>query len=256
MGRRARRPHRRRRRGKNGRNGHASASENGDSEAEASPASSEDDEHGEGEDAAPQSAMAEAASSDTVSEEVSEDNGSSDHLDAPSNGSSGNGEDEVESVGAEDALDEVRTRRKPMRKQYKIQEVSGPIRPVAGRQGEPQQGAHPTISLVAVFRMCEPRRVRQHLAKITGQSQAPRISQYIDVPRNGVIRVGPPERTKLVKPTRILNAHVRTSRADMIRSPRLYRSSLSSARARLYTRTSTRFVAGATAIARQNFKRI
>jgi ribonuclease E len=114
---------RRRRRGKNGRNGHAMASENGDSDAEASPASTEDGEHGEGEDAAPQPAMAEAVSSDSVSEETSEDNGSSDHLDAPSNGSSGNGEDEVESVGAEDALDEVRTRRKPMRKQYKIQEV-------------------------------------------------------------------------------------------------------------------------------------
>ncbi len=114
---------RRRRRGKNGRNGHASASDNGDGDAEPSTASSEDGEHGEGEDAVPQPAMAEATSSDTVSEEVSEDNGSSDHLDAPSNASSGNGEDEVESVGAEDALDEVRTRRKPMRKQYKIQEV-------------------------------------------------------------------------------------------------------------------------------------
>ncbi|MCK9551873.1 Rne/Rng family ribonuclease [Aquamicrobium sp.] len=38
--------------------------------------------------------------------------------------SSSNGdENEVESVGAEDALEEARTRRKPMRRQYKIQEV-------------------------------------------------------------------------------------------------------------------------------------
>ncbi len=116
---------RRRRRGKNGRNGHASASDSGDGDAEAAPASSEDGENGDGngEDATPRPAMAEAVASDSVSEETSEDNGGSDHLDAPSNNASGNGEDEVESVGAEDALDEVRTRRKPMRKQYKIQEV-------------------------------------------------------------------------------------------------------------------------------------
>ena len=38
---------------------------------------------------------------------------------APPNG----GESEVESVGAEDALEEIRERRRPMRRQYKIQEV-------------------------------------------------------------------------------------------------------------------------------------
>ncbi|HTV68349.1 MAG TPA: Rne/Rng family ribonuclease, partial [Rhizobiaceae bacterium] len=35
----------------------------------------------------------------------------------------GNGEGEVESVGAEDALEEIRERRRPMRRHYKIQEV-------------------------------------------------------------------------------------------------------------------------------------
>ena len=42
---------------------------------------------------------------------------------ASSDDAGDNGDDEVESVGAEDALEEVPERRAPMRKQYKIQEV-------------------------------------------------------------------------------------------------------------------------------------
>jgi ribonuclease E len=63
-----------------------------------------------------QPAIAESVSADIVSEA------------APSsgNGANGNGassDDEVESVGAEDALEEIRERRRPVRRQYKIQEV-------------------------------------------------------------------------------------------------------------------------------------
>ncbi len=81
--------------------------------------------------------MAAAISADVVSERVSSDDdedepvrprGRRRNADAPGNGDSdenGNGDerDEVESVGAEDALEELPNRRKAYRKQYKIQEV-------------------------------------------------------------------------------------------------------------------------------------
>ncbi|MCG6115174.1 MAG: ribonuclease E/G [Mesorhizobium sp.] len=62
-----------------------------------------------------------AASSDgddVVSEDAPHDGGD-DH----GNGNGNGADDEVESVGAEDALEEAQTRRKPQRKHYKIQEV-------------------------------------------------------------------------------------------------------------------------------------
>ncbi|MGY6709638.1 MAG: Rne/Rng family ribonuclease [Rhizobiaceae bacterium] len=62
---------------------------------------------------------------DTVSDEVAQD-GDSEAEDSHDDGN-GNGhesdDDEVENVGAEDALEEAQTRRKPQRKHYKIQEV-------------------------------------------------------------------------------------------------------------------------------------
>ncbi|WP_315923355.1 ribonuclease E/G [Mesorhizobium sp. SP-1A] len=69
--------------------------------------------------------MAAAADVHVISKEVPEES-------APENGDSGTVEEihhahhddhEIESVGAEDALEEVRSRRKPPRRQYKIQEV-------------------------------------------------------------------------------------------------------------------------------------
>ncbi|APH71967.1 Rne/Rng family ribonuclease [Aquibium oceanicum] len=81
--------------------------------------------------------MAAAVSADVVSESLSDDEASEEPVrsrgrrrggDAPGNGDhdeNGNGDerDEVESVGAEDALEELPNRRKAYRKQYKIQEV-------------------------------------------------------------------------------------------------------------------------------------
>ncbi len=70
-------------------------------------------------------AMAESVVADVVSEEVAEAGGSdgADEDTSDSGDDNGNGDDEVVSVGADDALEEVHERRRPQRKQYKIQEV-------------------------------------------------------------------------------------------------------------------------------------
>jgi ribonuclease E len=76
-------------------------------------------------------AMAEAIVADTVSEDApaEADEAASHDDDATARGGrdSGNGrngeDNEVVSVGAEDALEEIRERRRPVRRQYKIQEV-------------------------------------------------------------------------------------------------------------------------------------
>ncbi|MBO6901987.1 MAG: ribonuclease E/G [Rhizobiaceae bacterium] len=61
--------------------------------------------------------IAEQVAADVISEPAEQDNESDE-----SNGSAAAGGD-IESVGADDALDEVRSRRKPLRRNYKIQEV-------------------------------------------------------------------------------------------------------------------------------------
>jgi ribonuclease E len=71
-------------------------------------------------------AIAEAVETDSVSEDVESDDrrDGADDDDAGNGDNGGNNEDgEVESVGAEDALEEIRERRRPSRRQYKIQEV-------------------------------------------------------------------------------------------------------------------------------------
>ena len=70
-------------------------------------------------------AMAEAVEADTVSEDVGSDErtGGGDDEDADTDTGNGGDDGEVESVGAEDALEEIRERRRPSRRQYKIQEV-------------------------------------------------------------------------------------------------------------------------------------
>jgi ribonuclease E len=82
------------------------------------------DSHEEGDGGEP-TIMASAVGADVVSEPIAE-------TEAPESEtrgvieevhSAGSDENEVESVGAEDALEEVRNRRKPMRRNYKIQEV-------------------------------------------------------------------------------------------------------------------------------------
>ncbi|HWK68350.1 MAG TPA: Rne/Rng family ribonuclease [Rhizobiaceae bacterium] len=88
-----------------------------------------EDGHGDDKaDEAPVASIAASIEADTISEaiteagadapEANEDRGTVEEVSTP------HGEEsEVESVGAEDALEEVRNRRKPVRRQYKIQEV-------------------------------------------------------------------------------------------------------------------------------------
>lgn len=76
----------------------------------------------------PVTSIAASIEADTISEAISEvgveapeadeDRGTVEEVSTPQGE-----ESEVESVGAEDALEEIRSRRKPMRRQYKIQEV-------------------------------------------------------------------------------------------------------------------------------------
>ena len=73
-------------------------------------------------------AMAAAISADVVSEDVGERSGGSRDFGGDDGDGDGpkvidEGDDEVESVGAEDAMEELPNRRKVFRKQYKIQEV-------------------------------------------------------------------------------------------------------------------------------------
>jgi len=83
----------------------------------------ETEEDGEPENGASPKSIAAAVETETVSEKVAEpvDDHSSDSEEVHS--SRLEDENEVESVGAEDALEEVRNRRKPARRHYKIQEV-------------------------------------------------------------------------------------------------------------------------------------
>lgn len=95
-----------------------------------------DDNMGDGDDSTPDSApddsahngtsMAAAAAGDVISEEIIESATSDNNGDNGSRDSGDDGNDEaseVDTVGAGDALDEVHTRRRPVRRQYKIQEV-------------------------------------------------------------------------------------------------------------------------------------
>ncbi len=105
---------RRRRSGKGRGRGHEAKSSDdaASSDEDAGEDASTDESSGDHHDASPAAA---AMAADTVSEEApSEDNGG--------NGNGGD-DSEVESVGAEDALEEARDRRKPVRRNYKIQEV-------------------------------------------------------------------------------------------------------------------------------------
>jgi len=131
-----RRRRRSRNRDRNGEGAHAASEANGpDAEGE-----SHDDEAGEAVEAegeeSREKVLAEAAEADVVSEEAppaaeghdaEEAEASSDdnHDDSDSHdGDDNNGADEIESVGAEDAFEEVHEeRRRPHRRQYKIQEV-------------------------------------------------------------------------------------------------------------------------------------
>ncbi len=69
-------------------------------------------------------AMAENVAADVVSEEAPTAESDEDDRRPTRHGDDGNGDDEqIESVGAEDAIEEAAARRRPVRKHYKIQEV-------------------------------------------------------------------------------------------------------------------------------------
>jgi ribonuclease E len=133
---------RRRRRSGRGRGDGASKSASGTDDAPEA-ASADDSADSSSESAAGEEAetpqdgsgtMAAAVEADVVSEAISSDNAEA--TSGPRETSDDHGQDdersgdfvdssseEIESVGAEDALEEVHVRRKPMRRQYKIQEV-------------------------------------------------------------------------------------------------------------------------------------
>ncbi|MBL0936472.1 MAG: ribonuclease E/G [Rhizobiaceae bacterium] len=68
--------------------------------------------------------MAESVAADVVAEDAPAHEGDDDDRRQSRHGDDGNGDDEqIESVGAEDAIEEAAARRRPVRKHYKIQEV-------------------------------------------------------------------------------------------------------------------------------------
>jgi ribonuclease E len=103
---------RRRRSGKSrDRAGQKASGDAGDADSQSAQDANDDDGEAAG-------SMAENVASDVVSEDPHDDDRSLRH------GDDGNGDDEqVESVGAEDAIEEAAARRRPIRKHYKIQEV-------------------------------------------------------------------------------------------------------------------------------------
>jgi len=116
---------RRRRRGAKGRakdEGQAAAHDGeaqaGDEESTDAVAAAESDESAADENAS--ETIAHEAAADVVSEAVEV---ADDHDDDANGHGDHNGESEVDTVGAEDAIEEARDRRRPVRRQYKIQEV-------------------------------------------------------------------------------------------------------------------------------------
>lgn len=114
--------------------GSVSASDNGDENSDSEESAGADASVDVSENAvedAPR-AIAEVVSAETISEEIAiessdeveieaKDNSKSEDDDSDDNGD--NGDEEIVSVGAEDALEEIQERRRSPRKQYKIQEV-------------------------------------------------------------------------------------------------------------------------------------
>ncbi|MGE0280811.1 MAG: Rne/Rng family ribonuclease, partial [Rhizobiaceae bacterium] len=98
-----------------------SESASADGNADQAPEGQSDTEAQSDNDGAKPTTKSAAVDSDVISEPVESEN---EHRGSVEEVAQRNGdENEVESVGAEDALEEVRNRRKPMRRHYKIQEV-------------------------------------------------------------------------------------------------------------------------------------
>ncbi len=127
---------------------------------------------------------------------------------APSDDAGDNGDDEVESVGAEDALEEVPERRAPMRKQYKIQEVIKRrqiilVQVVKEERGNKGAALTTYLSLAGRYSVLMPNTARgggisRKITQPTDRKRLKKIASELDVPEGmGVIlRTAGASRTK------------------------------------------------------------
>lgn len=127
---------------------------------------------------------------------------------AASDDAGDNGDDEVESVGAEDALEEVPERRAPMRKQYKIQEVIKRrqiilVQVVKEERGNKGAALTTYLSLAGRYSVLMPNTARgggisRKITQPTDRKRLKKIATELDVPEGmGVIlRTAGASRTK------------------------------------------------------------
>ncbi|WP_422024122.1 Rne/Rng family ribonuclease [Roseibium sp.] len=127
---------------------------------------------------------------------------------ASSDDAGDNGDDEVESVGAEDALEEVPERRAPMRKQYKIQEVIKRrqiilVQVVKEERGNKGAALTTYLSLAGRYSVLMPNTARgggisRKITQPTDRKRLKKIATELDVPEGmGVIlRTAGASRTK------------------------------------------------------------
>ncbi|WP_428526146.1 Rne/Rng family ribonuclease [Roseibium sp.] len=127
---------------------------------------------------------------------------------ASSDDAGDNGDDEVESVGAEDAMEEVPERRAPMRKQYKIQEVIKRrqiilVQVVKEERGNKGAALTTYLSLAGRYSVLMPNTARgggisRKITQPTDRKRLKKIATELDVPEGmGVIlRTAGASRTK------------------------------------------------------------
>jgi ribonuclease E len=197
-----------------------SDSETTESVAADSSAEDEADANSDGEEAAENTADAQAADADAESpSDENEDDAKpararrrrrrKSDVEAASNDDEGdNGDDEVESVGAEDALEEVPERRAPMRKQYKIQEVIKRrqiilVQVVKEERGNKGAALTTYLSLAGRYSVLMPNTARgggisRKITQPTDRKRLKKIASELDVPEGmGVIlRTAGASRTK------------------------------------------------------------
>jgi ribonuclease E len=197
-----------------------SDSETTESVAADSSAEDEADANSDGEEAAENTADAQATDADAESpSDENEDDAKpararrrrrrKSDVEAASNDDEGdNGDDEVESVGAEDALEEVPERRAPMRKQYKIQEVIKRrqiilVQVVKEERGNKGAALTTYLSLAGRYSVLMPNTARgggisRKITQPTDRKRLKKIASELDVPEGmGVIlRTAGASRTK------------------------------------------------------------
>jgi len=150
-------------------------------------------------------AKAESEDASVASDEAGETNGDSD---ADGNGDSDNGDTDVESVGAEDALEEVPQRARRQRKQYKIQEVIKRrqillVQVVKEERGNKGAALTTYLSLAGRYSVLMPNTARgggisRKITNPTDRKRLKKIASELEVPQGmGVIlRTAGASRTK------------------------------------------------------------